>query len=118
MAHRALWRLYAPNTDGLIYVVDSSDRERLAEAHSNLTSLISDEVWKDLPLLLLANKQDLPNSLSLSDVTQQMAMQSIKDRAWHVQGCSAITGEGVLEAMTEFAKIVNFFQQSKHLRAR
>lgn len=48
-------------TQGLIFVVDSSDRNRMEEARQELHRIINDREMKDSLLLVFANKQDLDN---------------------------------------------------------
>ena len=57
---RPLWRHYYSGTQGLIFVVDSSDTARLEEARSELHKIINDREMKDALLLVFANKQDIP----------------------------------------------------------
>jgi ADP-ribosylation factor protein 6 len=56
---RPLWRHYYSGTQGLIFVVDSSDTARLEEARSELHKIINDREMKDALLLVFANKQDV-----------------------------------------------------------
>lgn len=46
-----------------IYVVDCSDKRRLEETSSELTELLTDEKLKGVPLLVYANKQDVPSGI-------------------------------------------------------
>lgn len=57
---RPLWRHYYSGTQGLIFVVDSSDTARVEEARSELHKIINDREMKDALLLVFANKQDIP----------------------------------------------------------
>ena len=57
---RPLWRHYYTGTQGLVFVVDSQDRERVDEAKQELHRILSDREMKDCLLLVFANKQDLP----------------------------------------------------------
>uniref|UniRef100_A0A4W6DEE4 ADP ribosylation factor 5 n=1 Tax=Lates calcarifer TaxID=8187 RepID=A0A4W6DEE4_LATCA len=63
---RPLWRHYFQNTQGLIFVVDSNDRERVAESAEELSKMIQEDELKEAVLLVFANKQDLPNAMGLS----------------------------------------------------
>ena len=58
---RSLWRHYYANTEALIFVVDSNDRERIGEARDEFHRAIEDEGLRDAIILVFANKQDLPN---------------------------------------------------------
>ena len=57
---RPLWRHYYTGTQGLVFVVDSQDRERIDEAKQELQRILSDREMKECLLLVFANKQDLP----------------------------------------------------------
>src|SRR3954467_13352480 len=57
---RPLWRHYFQNTQGIIFVVDSNDRERVSEAREELQRMLNEDELRDALLLVFANKQDLP----------------------------------------------------------
>lgn len=61
---RPLWRHYYTGTQGLVFVVDSQDRERIDEAKQELHRILSDREMKECLLLVFANKQDLPGGVS------------------------------------------------------
>ena len=60
---RPLWRHYFQNTQGIIFVVDSNDRDRVVEAREELQRMLNEDELRDALLLVFANKQDLPVSL-------------------------------------------------------
>jgi ADP-ribosylation factor protein 6 len=60
---RPLWRHYYTGTQGLVFVVDSQDRERIDEAKQELHRILSDREMKECLLLVFANKQDLPGGM-------------------------------------------------------
>lgn len=60
---RPLWRHYYTGTQGLVFVVDSQDRERIDEARQELHRILSDREMKECLLLVFANKQDLPGGM-------------------------------------------------------
>jgi ADP-ribosylation factor protein 1 len=66
---RPLWRHYFNNTDGLIYVVDSSDKERIDKARDEFQAIVGDPLMRNSAILVFANKQDqvliTANSISL-----------------------------------------------------
>jgi ADP-ribosylation factor protein 6 len=63
---RPLWRHYFSGTQGLVFVIDSSDRDRMDEARSELTRIIQDREMSGALLLVFANKQDIPGGESFS----------------------------------------------------
>jgi small GTP-binding protein len=95
-AIRKLWKHYYNNSDGIIFVIDSADVERIEEAVEELRYLMNEEELKDCPLLIIANKQDLLGALSPNELTKKLGLD-ISKRAWLVQGASAISGQGLKE---------------------
>lgn len=67
---RSYWRNYFECTDGLIWVVDSADRLRLDTCRQELDILLQEERLAGATLLVLANKQDLPGSLSSNEIKE------------------------------------------------
>ncbi|XP_028391287.1 ADP-ribosylation factor-like protein 3 [Dendronephthya gigantea] len=99
---RAYWNNYYENTDVLIYVIDSTDKKRMEETGFELTELLEEEKLAGVPVLIFANKQDLLNALTQAEIADKLQLASlVRDRTWHIQACSALTGEGV-ESGLEF----------------
>ncbi|KAH7299764.1 hypothetical protein KP509_24G027900 [Ceratopteris richardii] len=96
---RPLWRHYFHGTQGLIFVVDSNDRNRIAEARDELQKLLNEDQLQDAVLLVLANKQDLPNAVNVAEMRQQLGLDLIHQRKWYIQSTCAITGEGIYEGL-------------------
>ena len=103
---RPYWRNYFDNTDALVYVIDSADRARLEEVNTELSRLLMEEdKLAGVPLLVFANKQDLLSALPASDISLGLNLTAIRDRAWHIQACSAKSGDGLAEGMTFLIKM-------------
>jgi len=96
---RPLWRHYYTGTQGLVFVVDSTDRERIDEAKQELHRILSDREMKDCLLLVFANKQDLPSAMSPAEVTEKLGLHRMRDRSWYVHPSCATTGEGLFEGL-------------------
>nr|XP_023924543.1 ADP-ribosylation factor 2-like isoform X2 [Quercus suber] len=94
-----LWRHYFQNTQGLIFVVDSNDRERVAEARNELHHILVEVSLRNAVLLVFANKQDLPDSMSASEVADKLGLYSLNQRPWYVQSASATSGQGLYEGL-------------------
>lgn len=77
-----LWRHYYQNTDVLIFVVDSNDRERMPECRDELQRFLAEDELKNCVLLVMANKQDLPNAMSTEEVAEKLELNSLRDKAW------------------------------------
>lgn len=108
---RPLWRHYFNNTDALIYVVDSCDRERVGRAASEFKQIIEDPLMRHSALLVFANKQDLRGALSPAEVCEAMGLPQLKARRWHVQGAVAIKGEGLYEGLDWLSSTLKTMQR-------
>lgn len=67
---RSYWRNYYEQTDGLVWVVDSSDLRRLDDCKAELHNLLKEERLSGASLLVLANKQDIRGALKPADIAK------------------------------------------------
>jgi ADP-ribosylation factor protein 1 len=81
---RPLWRHYFQNTQGLIFVVDSNDRDRVSEARDELHRMLN---------------EDLPNAMSAAEITDKLGLHSLRQRHWFIQSTCATSGEGLYEGL-------------------
>lgn len=106
---RTVWDCYCENAHGLVYVVDCSEgKKRLEDSRKEFKHILRNEHIKNTPVVILANKQDLPGALSAEDITRMFKVKKLcSDRNWYVQPCCAVTGEGLYDGfrkLTEFVK--------------
>jgi ADP-ribosylation factor protein 1 len=73
------------NTQGIIFVVDSNDRERVSEAREELQRMLNEDELRDALLLVFANKQDLPNAMNAAEITDKLGLQALRQRTWYIQ---------------------------------
>lgn len=111
---RQLWRHYFLGSEGLLFIVDSVDEQRVPEAREALMWILQSEEMAGVPVVVLANKQDVKDAQTPAQVASRMGLAELKDRKWFVQGISALTGTGILEAMEELARLTKEFQKSRH----
>lgn len=105
---QSLWDKYYAESHAVIYVVDSSDQQRIDESKQAFDQMIGNESLRGVPLLLLANKQDLEDCLSLSAIKSafqenghQLSMRDCK-----AMSVSALTGDGVDEGIRWMVKCI------------
>ena len=96
---RPLWRHYYQNTQGIIYVVDSNDRERVEESALELQKLLREDELREAVVLVLANKQDMPNVMAVAEVTDKLGLNSLRNREWYIQATCAQSGDGLYEGL-------------------
>jgi len=102
---RMLWKHYYENTEGLIFVVDSSDRARIDDregykynAAYELQKMLAQDELRNACVLIYANKQDQPGSMNVKEVSERLGLHKLK-RDWYIQGTSALSGEGLYEGL-------------------
>lgn len=96
---RSYWKNYFESTEGLVWVVDSTDTMRLEDCRLELSKLLQEERLTGATLLVFANKQDLPGSLSKEEIQKALNLDDIKSHHWCIISCSAVTGHNLLEGV-------------------
>ncbi len=101
---RPLWKSYTRCTDGIVFVVDSVDMERMEEAKMELLKTAKSSDNSGVPILVLANKQDLPGAKDSRELEKLLGLHEItgsgsSGHLWHIQAACAITGEGLQEGL-------------------
>lgn len=97
--HTKTWMFYYSNIDAVIFVVDSTDKMYIRESEIELHKLLEAEELKNCVFLVFANKQDLPDAMSVAVLTEELKLDTIKDRKWHIQEASACQGFGLYEGL-------------------
>ncbi|XP_078519906.1 ADP-ribosylation factor-like protein 4A [Lissotriton helveticus] len=104
---RPLWKSYTRCTDGIVFVVDSVDIERMEEAKTELYKITKISENQGVPVLVVANKQDLRNCLSLSEMEKLLALHELSSSTpWHLQPTCAIIGEGLTEGLEKLHDMI------------
>ena len=96
----SLWRSYMAGSQGVIFVVDSADKDRFAEAKQELWNYVFDnpEV-QDVPILILANKQDLPEAANAGEIARALGLHKVYKHSYGIFPCSAKTNFNIEEAL-------------------
>lgn len=95
---RSYWKNYFEETDALIFVIDSADKDRLLLCKKELHSLLQQERLIGTTLLIFANKQDMENALSLEEIKEILCLTDIQNH-WQMVTCSAYTGQGLIKGI-------------------
>lgn len=111
---RPLWKSYTRCTDGIIFVLDSVDVERMEEAKMELIRTAKSPDNTGVPILVLANKQDLPGAKEPRELEKLLGLHELVSsphssrdaHAWHVQPACAITGEGLHEGLESLYEMI------------
>jgi ADP-ribosylation factor-like protein 1 len=107
---RPYWRCYYPNTNALVFVIDSSDKDRIDIAKQELFLILQEEDLKSVPILILANKQDVEGCMSDVQISEILGLTSIRNRQWAVFKTCGKSGIGLDDA---FKWLTNIIRQNK-----
>ncbi|TGZ67958.1 hypothetical protein CRM22_004509 [Opisthorchis felineus] len=105
---RILWSRFYEGTKGLVFVVDSSDIKRLDVAHEALRRVLDDPLMETVPVIVMANKQDLPGAIKQEELEKLLKLSSLtmEGHKWSIIPTVATTGKGLLESMEALAILV------------
>lgn len=98
---RPMWQFYQQRAiDAIVFVLDSADREGLDEAREALHAVLSSQSGSDKQVLLvLANKQDLPGTMSKEEIADMLRLDTVTEKPWRVQPCCGVNGDGLYEGL-------------------
>eukprot|EP00933_Yihiella_yeosuensis_P038250 TRINITY_DN3219_c0_g2_i3.p1 TRINITY_DN3219_c0_g2~~TRINITY_DN3219_c0_g2_i3.p1 ORF type:complete len:189 (+),score=37.71 TRINITY_DN3219_c0_g2_i3:222-788(+) len=106
---RKFWRHYYPGTHGLIFVIDSADRDRINDARKELQITLEDEGLREAVLLVFANKQDLPETLTNAEIIEKLQLENLRNRQWYLQPTCATTGDGLNEGLDWLSRALDYW---------
>ena len=96
---RPSWVTYYKATDAVIMVVDSTDRGRMQVTKEEVAKLLGSDDLRGAVLLVFANKQDLKDAMTAEELTNVLGLHGIKTHDWHIEACSAKTGQGLMQGL-------------------
>ncbi|KAM3724136.1 ADP-ribosylation factor-like protein [Dirofilaria immitis] len=114
--YRNLWENYYSEVDGVVFVIDSNDRLRLAVVRDEFRLLLDHKefVRKKIPLLVFANKMDEKGAMITSEISLYIGLNLINNRNWHISAICAITGEGLNDGFQWLLENIRAYMESKN----
>ena len=114
---RALWKNYFTQVDGVVFLVDATNVERLGESKEQLELLLTDDMLQKVPFAILGNKIDMPTALSEPALKQALGVadqctgkerkqQKGTFRPCEVFMCSGVKGFGYGDAFRWLSEYV------------
>ena len=109
---RFLWESHYHGSSAIIFVIDSADFDRLPEAKQILRKHVFDNPFLEkVPVLIMANKQDLPGSIEAPLLVQLLDLHNqFLDRTFSIFDCSILYGGGITES---FEWLVNQLENQR-----
>nr|XP_056714582.1 ADP-ribosylation factor-like protein 13B isoform X2 [Euleptes europaea] len=94
---RGIWKNYYAESYGVIFVVDSSDLDRMEETKETMSEVLKHPKISGKPVLVLANKQDKEGALAEADVIECLSLEKLVNEhkcLCQIEPCSAVMGSG------------------------
>jgi hypothetical protein len=110
---------YYAKTRGLVFVVDAVDRARAVLAKVELARVLYEDGMRESQLLVWANRPvgaGEGDAMSVDELTQLLGLHQLTERQWHVQPCSAETGDGLKEGLDWLGMNVSDLQTKEEQR--
>lgn len=104
---RKYWKSYYQGTKAIIYVVDSSDKDRIQQSKIEFDNVINEDSLKGVPIAVFANKSDIKDSMTPNEISEVLQLNSIKDRSFSIFKTSATKEFGIKEGMNWIVDIIN-----------
>ncbi|KAI1286432.1 ADP-ribosylation factor-like protein 5B [Halotydeus destructor] len=101
------WNAYYQNTEFVILVIDSTDRERLGLSREELMRILANEDLRKAAILIYANKQDVKGCMAPAEISEKLGLSSIKKHRHQIQSCCALSGEGLYQGLEWIVQQLN-----------
>jgi GTP-binding protein SAR1 len=95
VAARRLWKLYYANTDCVLFMIDTTDYNRMDECRTELTRILSDS--NGSPVLVIGNKIDAPGACSKEQLSRYMGIDNDNPNI-KLFMCSVVKRSGIQDA--------------------
>ena len=102
---RPLWRHYMKDTAGVMFFIDSNDKDRVEDAKNELNTFFKEKELIGVPLLVVANKADLPNAWGIDRIIEEYHLNDIRDRRWNIITGRMTIGDGIPEILDWVEKV-------------
>lgn len=94
------WEDYYNDCDAIVFVLDGSDRYVMPHVTEVLEILVDKVEVRDIPILFLANKNDLPGAMSNLQLQEMLGLSKLLGKkSWTMFGTDALTGDGLNESL-------------------
>lgn len=96
---RPLWKHYYNGAQGIIFVVDSSDRSQISKAKEEFHQVVQAPQLRSCPILIFANKQDIEGAMAADKISEELDLSVVDPKRYHIEASCALTGMGLAEGM-------------------
>ncbi|KAG5558543.1 hypothetical protein RHGRI_008474 [Rhododendron griersonianum] len=115
---RSIWEKYYEEAHAVVFVVDAACPLRFEDSKSALEKVLRHEDLRGAPLLILANKQDLADAVSVEELARYLDLKKLDERAYTFEGVSAYDGTGIKESVDWLVEVMERSKRTEMLRVR
>ncbi|CAN6289228.1 unnamed protein product [Urochloa humidicola] len=115
---RTIWEKYYDEAHAIIYVIDAATASSFEDAKSALEKVIRHEHLTGAPLLIVANKQDLPEVINDEEFAKFLNLKELDERPCMFQAVSAYDGRGIKSGIDWLVEQMEKSKRTEALRAR
>ncbi|XP_004140779.1 ADP-ribosylation factor-related protein 1 [Cucumis sativus] len=115
---RSIWEKYYEEAHAVIYVIDAACPSKFEDSKSALEKVLRHEDLQGAPLLVLANKQDLPEAVSAEELSRYLDLKKLDERVYMFEAVSGYDGMGIKDSVEWLVDIMERSKRTEILRAR
>ncbi|KAJ0099994.1 hypothetical protein Patl1_20100 [Pistacia atlantica] len=115
---RPIWEKYYEEAHAVVYVIDAACTSRFEDSKSALEKVLRHEDLQGAPLLILANKQDLPDAVSAEELARYLDLKKLDERVYMFEAVSGYDGMGIKESLEWLIEVMERSKRTEMLRAR
>ncbi|GAB4858228.1 hypothetical protein Ancab_009625 [Ancistrocladus abbreviatus] len=115
---RSIWEKYYEEAHAVIYVVDANCPLLFEDSKSALEKVLRHQDLQGAPLLILANKQDLPGAVSAEEIARYLDLKKLDKRAYMFEAVSAYDGRGIKESIDWLVEEMERSKRTEMLKSR
>ncbi|URE02657.1 ADP-ribosylation factor-related protein [Musa troglodytarum] len=115
---RTIWEKYYEEAHAIVYVIDAGCPSSFEDSKSALGKVLRHEDLQGAPLLILANKQDLPGAVSTEELARYLDLKELNERLHMFEAVSAYNGTGIKFAIDWLVDVMERSKRTEMLRVR
>ncbi|KDO60036.1 hypothetical protein CISIN_1g028776mg [Citrus sinensis] len=115
---RSIWEKYYEEAHAVVFVIDAACPSRFEDSKTALEKVLRNEDLQGAPLLILANKQDLPDAVSADELARYLDLKKLDERVCMFEAVSGYDGFGIKESVEWLVEVMERSKRTEMLRAR
>ncbi|OWM75627.1 ADP-ribosylation factor-related protein 1 [Punica granatum] len=115
---RSIWEKYYEEAHAVVFVIDAACPSRFEDSKSALEKVLRNDELQGAPVLILANKQDLPEAVSTEELARYLDLKKLDERVSMYEAVSAYDGLGIRESVEWLVEVMERSKRTEMLSTR